>query len=47
MKPSFLLLDKGYPRRIKRQPLYDALGWPDLKAQRWPECGVPHDECTG
>jgi len=31
MKPSFSMLYKGYPRRIKRQALYESLGWSDIK----------------
>jgi hypothetical protein len=31
MKPSFLLLDKAHPHKIKKDVLYDDLGWPDLK----------------
>ena len=31
MKPSFLLLGKGYPHKVKKEALYDTLGWPDLK----------------
>jgi hypothetical protein len=31
MKPSFALIDRGYPHKIKREVLYDDLGWPDLK----------------
>lgn len=33
MKPSFAILYKNFPRRADylRGPLYDSLGWPDLK----------------